>query len=401
MERNYMSVCIALVQDKRKPVKGGYRVAVRVTHNYRRIYISTGKTMDDDGFARMMKSSKGEWYEMRKQCEGVFDNVFNSVKKMADAGTFSIDSLKSTYGSRTVVWFNDYANGIIEEIARQGRLRTAKAYTNMLRKIEDMYGKVRIDSITPQFINDCVRKMEKQGLSVTTQNIYLRHLKAILNRAISEGVMDASQYPFKRSISDVGKIGIRHGRKRTECVLSVEQVSRLDSYGGKERWAVDMWMLSYLCNGMNLTDIAELRSDNIKDGEIRFVRQKTKRTASVETVIRVPMIPRLKELIPDKDGLLFPQVSMMKEGKGKVDAIDGYGKRVNKALRSVCDSLGLPHATMTWARHSYKTNLIRKGVPDYYTELAMGHSVGGVGSHYVAMFTLEDLVKYNSLLLVV
>jgi len=54
---------------------------------------------------------------------------------------------------------------------------------------------------------------------------------------------------------------------------------------------------------------------------------------------------------------------------------------------------------MTWARHSYKTVLIRQKVPDWYCEQMMGHTSGSVGAHYVGMFTAEDRMKYNSMLL--
>ena len=40
----------------------------------------------------------------------------------------------------------------------------------------------------------------------------------------------------------------------------------------------DLWVFSYLCNGINFMDLLFLQYSNIMDGEICFVRSKTSRT---------------------------------------------------------------------------------------------------------------------------
>ena len=42
--------------------------------------------------------------------------------------------------------------------------------------------------------------------------------------------------------------------------------------------AKDFWIFSYLCNGINMMDIAHLRWIEIHDEKIVFERSKTKRT---------------------------------------------------------------------------------------------------------------------------
>lgn len=42
----------------------------------------------------------------------------------------------------------------------------------------------------------------------------------------------------------------------------------------------DLWVFSYLCNGINFMDLLFLQYSNIMDGEICFVRSKTSRTTT-------------------------------------------------------------------------------------------------------------------------
>jgi hypothetical protein len=43
--------------------------------------------------------------------------------------------------------------------------------------------------------------------------------------------------------------------------------------------AKDFWMFSYLCNGINMMDIARLKWKNLDSLTITFIREKTKRTS--------------------------------------------------------------------------------------------------------------------------
>jgi integrase/recombinase XerD len=42
--------------------------------------------------------------------------------------------------------------------------------------------------------------------------------------------------------------------------------------------AKDFWIFSYLCNGINIMDIARLKWKNVDASTISFIREKTKRT---------------------------------------------------------------------------------------------------------------------------
>ncbi|MGB4555142.1 MAG: site-specific integrase, partial [Bacteroidales bacterium] len=59
----------------------------------------------------------------------------------------------------------------------------------------------------------------------------------------------------------------------------------------------DIWIFSYLCNGINMADLCRLRYSNISDGKISYNRQKTIRTDKDKTKIVAIMLPEMQRII--------------------------------------------------------------------------------------------------------
>ncbi len=65
-----------------------------------------------------------------------------------------------------------------------------------------------------------------------------------------------------------------------------------------ECWCRDMWLFSYLANGMNMKDLALLRFENLTGNELHFVRAKTQRkTMDNQRLIHVLLHPHMLEII--------------------------------------------------------------------------------------------------------
>ena len=43
----------------------------------------------------------------------------------------------------------------------------------------------------------------------------------------------------------------------------------------------DIFVFSYLCGGINFTDIANLTNENIQNGRLHYIRQKTKKQIKI------------------------------------------------------------------------------------------------------------------------
>ncbi len=419
----YCSVFFALILDTRRQYDK-YPVAVRVTFNYKKVYFRTGLRLTKDEFDKMIKASKGLLYDVRKEQEAIYDKVVLIAKRLIDEGNFTLSLLqeKMKVANDDSVSFNMLANEKIDSLRSNGKAKTAKTYYDALQKFETHVGKnVSFSAICSSLIQKFKEKMEKEGLSKTTISIYLRVVRSVCNLAISKKMLKEEQYPFSRSSYDSNKVKIPKGTKRKEHYLSVSEILKLMSYDTADNredkhgrylcQALSLWLFSYLGNGMNLADMAFLTYDShyfkTKGHEFSFQRSKTAATTKDEVIIYVPLIPKMNEILDryaakaEKGAYVFPFIiEGEKDSESIAKRIDEWNKRIGKRMKEICKAVGLEaEVTMTWARHSFKTNLMRKNVPAFYTEQAMGHVDNSVADNYTALCTPEMRMKYNSLLL--
>lgn len=221
---------------------------------------------------------------------------------------------------------------------------------------------------------------------MTTIAIYFRNIRAICNYSIANGYMKENMYPFKpvKKYSS-GYIKIPKATKRKDRFLVVEDILKLWSYDTPEHKttaygticeSLNMWMFSYLANGMNLLDMAYLSYNEhyfkTKGRELSFKRKKTERTLNEELIIYVPVIEPLRKIMdeyatkPKLGRRLFPQFLKDVEDQEKaMKILIQENSNVADRLKKVCEAVGIDaRVTMTWARHSYQTNLAHKKVPE-------------------------------------
>ena len=110
----------------------------------------------------------------------------------------------------------------------------------------------------------------------------MKTLKSIVNRAFRDGLVGPNAFPYGRGryVVPAG-----NGRKRA---LSRSAIRRIIDYKGEPRLeeSRDLWLFSYLCNGINFMDMLYLKYGNVVGNEIWFVRSKTKGTMSETRQIR-------------------------------------------------------------------------------------------------------------------
>jgi hypothetical protein len=69
-------------------------------------------------------------------------------------------------------------------------------------------------------------------------------------------------------------------------------------------------------------------------------------------------------------------------------------------MTRVCQLIGIDEApSMTYARHSYQTNLAHQKVPGTYIDQQVGHTDRSVTDSYIGLYSPADRFTYNSLLL--
>lgn len=69
-------------------------------------------------------------------------------------------------------------------------------------------------------------------------------------------------------------------------------------------------------------------------------------------------------------------------------------------MERVCKKLDIDgRPSMTYARHSYQTNLAHQKVPGTYIDQQVGHTDRTITDTYIGLYSTEDRFEYNSLLI--
>jgi integrase len=181
-----------------------------------------------------------------------------------------------------------------------------------------------------------------------------------------------------------------------------EELQMIHEYQPKpgtfEERSKDFWMFSYMCNGMNFTDIAHLRYSNLNDDMLIFHRSKTKRTSrGHQKPIVVPLLPEALVIIKkygnrwSKDDPYIFQI--LKPGMDpfvQIDTINTFIQVTNKSMKDIATKLEINKPTTTYvARHTFATVLKRSGASMEFISEQLGHSSLIVTESYLDSFETQ------------
>lgn len=292
----------------------------------------------------------------------------------------------------------------IVKLKKADRIGNAVAYQSALSSLKLFKKKLSFHDVTPDFLNNYEKRMLQHGKSITTVGIYLRSLRYIMNQAVKKGIIKSQLYPFKKDGYEIPA-----GRNEKQA-LKFDELKRILNYKtdlASERKAIDFWIFSYLCNGMNMADICRLRYKNIEGDYITFNRKKTLRTKRSDIkAIRCFISPQVRMIIekygnPNKDheNYIFQILETGINAQREHDKIQFFTRNVNKYVKKIASKIGINSSISTYAaRHSFATVLKRKGAPLDYIKDSLGHSDLKTTENYLDSF-LDETIKKNAQLL--
>lgn len=222
-----------------------------------------------------------------------------------------------------------------------------------------------------------------KGSAENTIGKRFRTLRAVFNLAIEQGIVKAEYYPFK--IYKVSKLHQTPAKRAIskEDIMKVINYQCTDPYN---RLAVDLFTFGYFMGGINFGDMASLKSENIVDGRLVYIRRKTHK------LIRLPLQPKALEIIEryHTNGalFLFPILSdFHKQSNSNEIACTKFISNVNKRLKRIGKELEIPIDLTTYvSRHSFATVLKRSGVSTSIISESLGHSSEKVTQYYLDSF---------------
>jgi len=341
-------------------------------------------------YATKYHATPDEWKKITSS--NLRDDELKKIKK----GLRDIEEA-AKHSNTLQYWFEKY----IAQLNQSGQIGTSISYKTTLNSINGFKKKLSLHDITPAFLLDYENYMLKDGKSVSTVGIYMRQLRAIINQAIDANVISSDKYPFK-------KYQIPAGRNIKKA-LSEADLNKLLTYNPKsadKQKAIDFWLFSYLCNGMNFADIIELKPENINGNYLHFIRVKTKRTKKKDLrPIRVGLNPKAIDIIKRQKNTdpanpyLFPVLEKDLTPLTTKHRCQRFIKWVNNKMESIRKELKIEQKIGTYsARHSFSTVLKRKGVSTEFIKESLGHSSSVTTENYLDSFTDDVKLEYANLL---
>jgi len=271
------NISISIIQDNRRAKKNNtYPVKIRVTHLRKQKYYTTGYSFSESDFSKIFDRNVPK--DLVRPRYFIFDLEKKARKIVENLDDFTFERFERSYLSgktsknNLFILYNDY----ISQLKKEGKIGTAISYEYSMKSLQRFKNNLSFVKITSEFLKEYEKWMLANGKSITTVGIYLRSLKAIYNVAISKGYIPQEKYPFGNN-----KYQIPAGRNIKKA-LTIKEVKKIFDYTPSddysEAYSRDMWLFSYLCNGVNMKDIARLKYKNIDNGSIVFIRAKTAQT---------------------------------------------------------------------------------------------------------------------------
>lgn len=238
--------------------------------------------------------------------------------------------------------------------------------------------------------------------SLTTVGIYCRQLRSVFNDAISDKTVSADCYPFgKHGYTIPAGNNIKKALSKNDVLKIINFQCEPDSFQQRGR---DLWVFSYLSNGMNITDICNIKWKDIdnKENTLNFIRQKTARTRKGnQSRIRVSLRAESWEVINryaiDKkpESFVFPFLNNNMTEEQKKTTVSQIIKMTNQHMRSIAKILKIETDVSTYAaRHSFATILLQSEAPIAFISQSLGHQNISTTQAYLGSFDDEKTKKY-------
>jgi integrase/recombinase XerD len=394
-------------------------VKLCITHNRIRKYYSISEIIKDSDWLFLsesdikkvtLKSPRGKYRNIAFEYKRITDHANEVIKVIRK---FSFNQFEDKFFNKAGTWDNIFSAMIdhIKVLRLESRFGYASSFESTLRAIKEFHEGKRLKfncrqkvdtrykdyvsgkplnfvDITPAWLKRFESKMKQADKSKSTVGIYVRNIRVLFNLALKEHEVKA-EYPFNKHKPKTAK-----GRKIALPAFQISLIANYKTAHPLEQFYRDIFMFSFLANGMNLSDIARLRFSNIIDGEIVFIRKKTEAEEAEENKLRVPITKNIQAIIDrhgnkaiGHDAFIFPILKPEWNEEKIYSEIKQLVKQVNKYVSHIALVIGIKERVTSYsARHSWATVAKNSGTSIEFISEALGHSSTVVTKLYLKNF---------------
>ena len=370
------------IDTRRKRKDGTCPIIYRLSHHRKTIAIASGISVPPEYWNQKKREVKRNYHGVssvirlnnlltKKKTE--FTDGINALEEEGRLEGLSITELKNTL-SRPLnsISFFEFTKTLINEMKEAKKFGNARAYQQVYNVVKTFNKKesLRFEEITYRFLKRFETAHLKKGNSINGLSMYLRTIRAIFNKAITEGLVTRDRYPFTRyKIKSEPTAKRAISREKIKRILDLELETNTPLFHAR-----NYFLSSYLMNGISFIDMAFLKVGNIIDGRIHYKRQKTAKPYDIKITQQLSSLLDTYLEGKKKTDFIFPIVKrseLLEQHRDIRDARIKYNRRL-KEIAKICkieDNL-----TSYVSRHSMATNLILNDVPINALSKMLGHS---------------------------
>lgn len=388
------------LKDENGPIK------LRITHNRVFKLYSTGISVSEKDYINIC--SHKPKLELRDKKRYVYSYLKRAHDIIIELEDFSFDEFDKKYKSKRKS--NDilsYFDNYIDQLKEENRFGNAESYKCAKSKLMGFNNSKAIpfETIDVTFLKRFEKWMLSENCGPTTVGIYCRCIKKLFNDAIREEDVKQEKYPFGNLKNGLYSPPQPRNIKKALTLIDLKKIIEYKPVDGSlEQYYRDIWVFSYLANGINIKDICLLKYKDIHGDSIFFERAKTINTNRNGKRISIFMIDPIKEIISrwgntneELDTYIFPILNGITSIEKQRDKIKLFTKLINKYIQQIAGKVGIEVEITTYsARHSFATVQKRLGTNLAYISEALGHSNLKTTESYLDSFE-DETRKANTL----
>jgi site-specific recombinase XerD len=394
-----MNATITVVCYKSKTLKNGESpIMLRVCKDKKKKYQSLGISVNPKHWNFKKNEPKPKCPNFEQIQKIILDKKLEVQKKMleirADQKEYTATTLliKEKHQSFTI---NEFYQEIIAQCETENKCGNRLVYLNSYNSLMN-FTKNRLDIpfniIDVPWLERYEAWLRSRGNKENTISLQFRTLRSAYNKAIKEKCAQKSAYPFEEfKVSKFDTSTKKRAIAKTDILKFMDDTEPV-SQKRYVQLSKDIFMFSYLCGGINFTDIANLTKANIVNGRLEYIRQKTHKLIKIGIPDEAMRI--IKKYEAENTGYLFPILNnkVHKTALQKQNRIHKMRGKVNYNLKVLGKRLGIEISVTTYvARHSFASVLKKSGVNIAIISEALGHSDLATTQIYLDSFDNEQI----------
>jgi integrase len=293
--------------------------------------------------------------------------------------------------------FFAFADELIEELKKAHRIGTARSYKEVASVLKTYCNNKELPFIKINY--DFLTKFEthhySKGNTTNGLAVYMRTIRAIYNKAMKAGIVEKELYPFHDY-----KVKTVPTEKRALEWEMLKKIIDFDITPEHECYhARNYFLASYMMYGMNYSDMAFLKKEDINSGRIMYRRKKTSKLYDIKITSNLERILTLYMSQYPESAYVFPIIKREALPMQYKD-IQWARKCYNKRLKTLAEKCGIEQNLTSYvSRHSFATQAMLQEVPLNAISSMLGHSSLKTTEIYLKSLPSNMLDDYNAMVL--